>query len=604
MTTNNSSIRGGDIPLPSQGTLSAHNEIRVRLIEKEHSPQRPREGEQEKSFDFLKPVKADIGDSCTGNKDCSHEVITYESRICPEGLCKADLFIVEFNDQGLMYHPQQMEHLFEFLHNIMSPHTCQPGERKPCFDDVNLVVATHGWRHNADFEDWNLRQLREALYSAVLFEAYNSSTSERLNPSRKPRKVVGVYLGWRGALIKEYPNSPRIPFTDSWTLSDVALGLPAVLSFWDRKETALNVALGSARELFTRLGHIRAAVNDMNDPGNNAKRMGRDYEWHAYCEERARESNSKCVAMRTLILGHSFGALAIYNAISESLMNSITSGAWDTTVSSPYADLIVLINPAFEGARFEPLYQASLNRMRPGAGHPTQSPILVLVTGTSDYATRYAFPIGRLFSTLFQSSSQKNKDGTEMAGRADEELNANRNTVGHIPRYMTHYLDSFLTLPDIEPEKDTDSSLGVCLKTSWDKLARTGVAGAKSLPEALDENAIKWKQKLWASIKTEKGWPARAFCGGFRLSPAMHEAREGKDPLEDLPDQSTDQAPWANQLLSKNISSDKWGSRTRDPYNPIWVVRTKDKRIINGHNGFQTPSMVAFIRQLYREVLK
>ena len=146
--------------------------------------------------------------------------------------------------------------------------------------------------------------------------------------------------------------------------------------------------------------------------------------------------------------GHSFGSLAIYNAISESLIDSVSGGIASLSsspsageqVSSPYADLIVLINPAFEGARFEPLYQASLNRMKRGPYIPTQDPVLVLVTGTSDYATRYAFPIGRFFSTLFQDNSPESKDGTDIDGRADEERNANRNTVGHIPRYMTHDL--------------------------------------------------------------------------------------------------------------------------------------------------------------------
>lgn len=620
----NSSIRGGGIPLTSQGTLSGHNEVLVRLIEKEHSLKRTHEGEEEESFHFKKPLKADIGDSCAGSKDCSHEAITYKSEICAKiAPCKADLFIVEFNDQGLMYHPSQMEHLFAFLQNTMSPHTCNPGEQEPCFDDVSLVVAAHGWRHNADFEDWNLRQLREVLYNAALFEADRpNSPTIHLNPSTKPRKVVGVYLGWRGALVKEYPNSPRLPLI-SWTLSDVVLGLPAVLSFWDRKETAMNVALGSTRELFAKLGHIRTNVNDMNDSHNNAKRMGRAWEWYDKCATQAKFNESRCVAMRTLFLGHSFGALTIYNAISESLIDSVSN--WGESpksrptarelctmgetghgevVSSAYADLIVLINPALEGTRFEPLHQASLNRMKRSPYSCTQNPVLVLVTGTSDFATRRAFPFSRWLTTLFQDNSPESKDGTAIAGKADEERNANRNTVGHIPRYMTHYVDSFPTVPNIELKKNTDNSLDVCLRAGWDKLASTEVLGKKTLEEMLDENSMVWKTKLWTSIETNQGWPARAFCGGVRLSPAMHEAREGKDPLTDMSSQSSDQDPWRNQLLSKDISSDTWGVGPRSPHNPIWVVRTIDTRIINGHNGYQNSRMVGFIQQLYRDVLK
>ncbi|MBS0156409.1 MAG: hypothetical protein JSS38_17635 [Nitrospira sp.] len=412
-----------------------------------------------------------------------------------------------------------------------------------------------------------------------------------------------MYLGWRGALVKEYPNSPRVPFTESWTLSDVVLGLPAVLSFWGRKETAMDVALGSTREFLARLGHIQAEVNSMNA---KARIIGRDRKWHDACQELAQNENSTCIAMRTLFIGHSFGSLTIYNALAESLIASIAVSPHnalhgDEVVSSPYADLIVLINPALEGKRFEPLYQASLARMKRSPYLPTQPPMLVVVTSTSDYATRFAFPLSRFFSTLFQSNSLKNKDGTEIAGRAEEEINANRNTVGHIPRYMTHYLDSFLPTPDIEQKRDTDDT---CLTSDWERLTRFGLPNGRSLTAALDDNKLVWKQKLQASKATKQGWPARAFCGGIRLSPAMQEAKEGTDPLADLPDRSSDQNPWNNQLLSQDIANEKWGSGLRSPHNPIWVVRTKDTRIINGHNGVFTPSMTGFLQQLYRDVLR
>lgn len=617
----NASIRGGDSTFSSQN----HKAVPVTLTEKDqHAREEDKENEDEElSFAFKKPVKADIGDGCSGNTDCSHESIVYKSKLCKQiGTCTADLFVVEFDDQGRLYYPQQMENLFEFLRNTMSPKRmdCKPSEGPACFDDVSLVVAAHGWRHNADFEDWNLRQLREVLYNAVLFEADKPlpfPKTPHYNPSDNPRKVVGVYLGWRGALVKEYPNSPRIPFTTNWTLSDLALGLPAVLSFWDRKGAAMDVALGSTRELFARLGYVRAAVNDLR---NNAKRMGRDREWYDKCVERA-GSKSRCVAMRTLILGHSFGSLAIYNAISESLIDSVSAGidspknsptagdqctmeetSLGKEVSSPYADLIVLINPAFEGARFEPLYQTSLNRMKRSPYSPTQDPVLVIVTGTSDYATKYAFKWGRWFSTLFQDNSPESRDGAELAGRADEERNANRKTVGHIPRYMTHYLDIF---PDTKKElpKEIDADQKACLTTDWYDLTLKGVSGDKPPESTVDEITSLWKNKREESTANKHDWPARAFCGRVRLSFAMQEVKEGEDPLEDLPGKSTDRNPWGNQLLSKTIPKNKWGSGPRDLYNPIWVVRTHDERIIDGHNGYHDSYMVGFILQLYRDVL-
>lgn len=617
LTWSNSSIRGGESTATSSGATGYHDAVHVTLIEKDHWARKNERWEKsgiEPFFEFEKPVATNIAENCSGNKDCSHEKITYESRPCKQlGSCSADLFVLEFDDQGRLYSPPQMELLFKFLQDTMSPHACNSGEQEPCFDDVSLIVAAHGWRHNADFEDWNLRQLREMLHYLVVGEGGGSPPlqSIRSNPSGKPRKVVGVYLGWRGALIKEYPSSPGIPFT-SWTLSDIVLSLPAVLSFGDRKEAAMNVALGSVRELFGELGHIRVNVNAKRPLENHVNRMGRNPKYINKCLLESMLNSTRCQAMRTLFWGHSFGALAIYNAISESLMVSV-SGTYsdigkDELVSSPYADLIVLVNPAFEGTRFEPLYQASLHRMQRGFYLPTQNPVFILIAGTSDLATRWAFPFGQWFGTLFQSHALKRKDGTEIAGRAEEEINASRNTPGHIPRYMTHYLDSFLPSPKIKLNEDTsniwDDSLAECLTTSWDELTSTGAAGHRPLEEAVAESARVWKEKLQASMVNNQIWPARAYCGGVRLSPAMHEPQEGKDPLKDLPDQSSDQNPWGNQLLSRDIASNKWGPGPRNPYNPIWIVRTKDKRIIDSHNGFFTPSMSGFIRQLYHDVLQ
>lgn len=608
----NKSLRGGDSPLASQEISENHNEVPVKLVEKNQTT-RDHEKEtndtDEIAFAFEKPLNAHIGDSCSGNKDCSHEKLSYESEICKKLVtCKADLFVLEFDDQGRLYHSHQMEHLFAFLKGIMSPRAdCTPSDKEPCFDDVSLVVAAHGWRHNADFEDWNLRQLREVLYHAVLSEADTvEAATTHLNPSKRSRKVVGVYLGWRGATVNEQ-LLPKI-------LSKPLLTVPALLTFWDRKGAALDVALGSTRELFARLGHIRAEVNNSN------KRFGRDSKWYKQCESSA-GANSTCLAMRSLILGHSFGSLAIYNAISESLIKSVAAGIDSRTnilsaseqttknapepdiqVSSPYADLIVLINPAFEGARFEPLYQASLNRMKQSPYSSAQDPVLVLITGTSDLATRYAFPFGRWFSTLFQDNSPESRDGNPIGTSAEEEVNANRNTVGHIPRYMTHYLD-IVDATKMQLPKDILKNEEECLKTDWYDLTSTGIAGGQPLEKTVDGIATLWKTKRDESVKKHQDWPARAYCGGMRLSPVMHEAKEGKDPLCHLPDKLPDQDPWSNQFLSKDIPGEKWGSGLRDPHNPIWVVRTHDKRIIRGHNGFQNSNMVGFIMQLYRDVI-
>src|SRR5262249_7754041 len=93
-----------------------------------------------------------------------------------------------------------------------------------------------------------------------------------------------------------------------------------------------------------------------------------------------------------------------------------------------FGDLVVLVNPAFEAARFQVLYRLTTN-------HPpyltNQSVNLAIFTSKTDDATKVAFPIGRWFSTFWE----RNRDGTQ--GKA------NRTAVGHFRPMLTHDLRPF-----------------------------------------------------------------------------------------------------------------------------------------------------------------
>ena len=352
------------------------------------------------------------------------------------------------------------------------------------------------------------------------------------------------------------------------SLSDAVLGGLALTTFWDRKRVAMDVALGSTRELFSRLGHLRTYVNapakglvaPQQDEIMTA--FSRSRGWYEECKGKAIVNNGTCLPMRALIIGHSFGSLATYNAISASLIEEVTEGIdrdlavksqknpitpserCDRKVepiSSTYADLIILINPAFEGARFEPLYQASLNRTKTAGYSCRQNPVLAIITGTTDWATREAFPIGRWFSTRFTSVSPKRRDGESLEDLKQQEHMAERHAVGHIPRYMTHYLDLFPT------NGSTDADTTKCLATDWRGIGRAylspGGLGVGELETAIRNIKTKWDERL---KKNPKFWPARAFCGQLRLSFAVQETEEeADDPLDNLPDRSEESDPWA-----------------------------------------------------------
>jgi hypothetical protein len=93
---------------------------------------------------------------------------------------------------------------------------------------------------------------------------------------------------------------------------------------------------------------------------------------------------------------------------------------------SRIGDLVVLVNPAFEGARYESLRAAA---QRGQQYDKDQLPVSIVLTSRADGATRYAFPIARWLSTFFER-----KEGAQ-----DDAI---IKTVGHNERYITHDLSA------------------------------------------------------------------------------------------------------------------------------------------------------------------
>src|SRR5262249_25344048 len=151
----------------------------------------------------------------------------------------------------------------------------------------------------------------------------------------RKRHVVGIYLGWRGDSIE-------------------GRGIEN-FSIWDRKLAAERVALGSVQEFFSRI-HSFYQRHDCHSPVSS------------YLTASELES---CVDVRLLTAGHSFGGLITYRALAPRLMmglvetaqvrgaHHLEKGTGGAHRSAEYAvgfgDLTVLINPAFEATRFEPL---------------------------------------------------------------------------------------------------------------------------------------------------------------------------------------------------------------------------------------------------------
>jgi len=260
------------------------------------------------------------------------------------------------------------------LHELAATHKDQ---------GLSLFLFVHGWKHNASTDDDNVKAFRQTLHSAALVE----------QASQLHHRVIGIYVAWRGL------SATVEPFLE--------------LSFWERKATALYVAQGSARGLLARLRGFQRGINCP---------LSSD------CIDGVPQRGTR-PKVRFIMIGHSFGGLILFNAISESLIEGLTYGEDSGDLAAPavrFGDMVILLNPAFEATRYTPLHRIVTNRERQFPRY--QAPILVSITSTADWATGRAFPAGRFINTLFEHAA------------SPEESAAITHTMGHLDLYITHKL--------------------------------------------------------------------------------------------------------------------------------------------------------------------
>jgi hypothetical protein len=361
--------------------------------------------------DQSKDVEASIQQSAANPVEAACWTSTWERRQ------EFDLFTVEFDDQGWLAgsarDPKAAVRQIDRLIQRLKALTEGPDERQP----ISLVLYTHGWHHSAAPADGNMVRFRKWLSDTVELERELCIDRRRLNglpsadpticgqdeavsPSLKRRRVVGIYVGWRG---------------------DSILG-PGIqhASIWDRKLTAEKVALGSVQELYALLHNF----------------------WLEHSCHRG-VGGVDCVDVRLLTLGHSFGGLITFRGLAPRLMAGVveTYRGGAKGDKPPYAygfgDLSVLINPAFEGSRYEALaFAASRRTYNDGLSDKSsaQLPALIIAQSKGDIATRTFFPLFRTATTLFERAVGVQRE-------------PNLETVGWNSRYITHELSLAKTDP-------------------------------------------------------------------------------------------------------------------------------------------------------------
>ncbi|AMV48338.1 hypothetical protein ATN79_47645 [Paraburkholderia caribensis] len=272
--------------------------------------------------------------------------------------------------------------------------------------------------------------------------------------------------------------------------------------------------------------------------------------------------------MRTLMIGHSFGGLILYAASSGPLIEVLT--AQEDLIDLPplhgarsskrryeeterIADMIALVNPAFEASRFEALYRVA-NEHTHSCYEP---PLLMSITSETDQATGVAFPAGRFINTLFERPTS-----------SPEQATAIKQTPGHMTAYITHVLHGNTASPSTQQTNEalhgTDAVCG-----NWTPARKLLTMEGDELASAVKLNrSLELKQstefitQLNASGDDNKPW-TRTFCGGAQLETVKQDGANNAQTL-------------------------------------VWNIRA-DENIINGHNDVMNPALLDFVRQMFRD---
>jgi pimeloyl-ACP methyl ester carboxylesterase len=318
------------------------------------------------------------------------------------------LGFIEFDDQGQMWSREQMRAVLEGV----------DAETSGGSTDCLMVAFVHGWKHNAGFkdkrgskhdaviEDTNVVNFRHAL---TQLSATEIELSRKVG--RPARKIIGIYLGWRGASI-------TMPFIENFT-------------FWDRKNTAHKVGHGQVTEVLDRLDLIRQQRIDRNPDSRS----------------------------RLIVVGHSFGGAVVFSALAQILESRFAQSVGTSGPTSPvrgFGNLVVLINPAFEAGLYAPLSDLSTEQ---SSYAKSQLPVLAILTSEADEATGVAFPIGRWFSTWFEKHREVRRNNpVNNSIQNISQRDADVDAVGHFEPYRTHTLSSAQTALAPSPTTDVAQS--------------------------------------------------------------------------------------------------------------------------------------------------
>ncbi|WP_411833839.1 hypothetical protein [Pseudoxanthomonas mexicana] len=439
---------------------------------------------------------------------------------------------VEFDDQGSMLARQEAMQALQELR--------ERARAKPTL----IVAFAHGWKHNASVDSGNVAQFQTLL--------------GKLQKSFPGWQVEGVYLGWRGKSAGMW---------GAWGARE--------LTFWTRKAAGTRVGTDGLIEVVSELAQIRAQKLADTDKqhvfvmaGHSFGGMAAFYATRHLLMRELVEAQNSCIC-KTGVGSHllhdgkprlsfvPFGPVeaAVLPAPSDAstLSRPLAASACRChgSLSSSVADLIVIVNPAFETVRFDPL----LARSKQAEFQAGQLPILTVFMSKGDRATKNAFPFARAFTTLLK---------TYVPGQRKRDIVA----LGHLQESLTHRLAL---------AGETASGKSPALKTNEGETLEMFIPPS-SHPAGLEEGFVQWN-------KDQDAW--RNFLCGHAPGWA-----NGDITLERIQARDTSDAGTLPRSAQRKESHNA-------PFSPYLIVSV-DERLIPGHSDVWKPGFLEFVANMVK----
>lgn len=264
------------------------------------------------------------------------------------------LAFIEVDDMGEPFSKGELDTALGVIRRANDLANAEPGQSDPI-----VITFVHGWKNNAGPDNDNVKG-----FTAALQEVYKSFNGTH--------RVIGIYIGWRGNLIKSY-----FPVSQQF-------------SYFNREATAIRIPGATLSSALTQI-----ATRTHENRGSLA-----------------------------IFIGHSFGGLLLERTLSETTASQIAEASiyeqesqetQDSKVTSDKtlaaklavdsrADLVIFINPAGAATEAKQMLDfLTFNRYRYHPQHEAQSaspdddtgrPLFVSLTSTADMATKVALPIG------------------------------------------------------------------------------------------------------------------------------------------------------------------------------------------------------------------